>query len=354
MGLDSLSPHYPRSLKRARLEALAALGAPTVVGDVADAPLLAALLAACAPSHVAHLAAHAGVRAGQRDPAAYVATNVGGTLAVLEALRAAGPPAARPALLLASSSSVYGAGAAAGRASSEADAADRPASVYAASKRSAELLAHAYAHGHGLRVTVLRFFSVYGPWGRPDMAYSRFARAILAGQQIRVFSGPAGEQMARDMTYVGDVVAGLLAAMGPGPGPGGGGSGGGGVDGGGGGAGGAGGGGGGPGGGGGGPGGGGSYRVLNLGSGRPVAVGELVQLLARLLGREARVVVQPAPGRGEVLRTHANISAAARELGYRPGVALEEGLARFVAWFVGHYGRDLARMPPDELAFVAE
>nr|CAD1825590.1 unnamed protein product [Ananas comosus var. bracteatus] len=185
LGLDNFNPYYDPSLKRARQSLLASHGVFVVEGDLNDAPLLARLFAAAPFTHVLHLAAQAGVRYALENPASYVRSNVAGLVALLEACRAADP---QPAVVWASSSSVYGLNDKV--PFSESDPTDRPASLYAATKKAGEEITHAYNHIYGLSVTGLRFFTVYGPWGRPDMAYFFFARAILQGKPITVYARP--------------------------------------------------------------------------------------------------------------------------------------------------------------------
>ena len=232
-------------------------------------------------------------------------SNVAGFVTLLEVLKELQP---LPALVYASSSSVYGLNEKV--PFSEADATERPASLYAATKKSNELLAHTYAHIWGLSATGLRFFTVYGPWGRPDMAAYAFARAIMSAKPVRIFTAPGGAELWRDFTYVDDIVAGTLAALhsappsrrggvGSGPGP---------------------------------------LRLYNLGNTHPVNVSHFVTTLERALGKRALREYVSVPQTGDVMRTHADVSRAAEDLGYAPRVALDEGLRRFADWFLTHYG----------------
>nr|CAD1818914.1 unnamed protein product [Ananas comosus var. bracteatus] len=292
------------SLKRARAALLLSRSGVFVVdGDLNDAPLLRKLLDVAPFSHVLHLAAQAGVRRALSDPGSYVASNVAGLVSLLETLKDADPP---PALVWASSSSVYGLNSR--TPFSESDRTDRPASLYAATKKAGEEIAHAYNHIYGLSVTALRFFTVYGPWGRPDMAYFSFTRDILRGRPITLFQGPDRAPVARDFTYVDDVVGGCLAALdtaapsskkkrGPGP----------------------------------------PVRVYNLGNTRPVPVADLVTALEKLLKVKALRKVVKMPRNGDVPFTHANITLAQRDLGYRPTTDLHAGLKRFVRWYLDYY-----------------
>ncbi len=293
IGLDSLDPYYDPALKRHRLEMLEAHGDFRFVrADVADfAGLVAALGDACADIRVViHLAAQAGVRYSLENPFAYAHSNLLGHLAVLELCRHRLPRLER--LVYASSSSVYGANTEIPFA--EDQRVDRPVSLYAATKRADELMSETYARLYGLPQIGLRFFTVYGPMGRPDMAYFAFADAIVEGRPIRLFNHG---RMRRDFTWIEDVVAGVLAAAEYRPARGDG------VP----------------------------HRIFNLGNHRPVELLTFVRLLERAIGREA--VKEFAPMQpGDVVETCADITAARRELGFAPTTPLEEGLPRFVAW----------------------
>ncbi|WP_062111249.1 NAD-dependent epimerase/dehydratase family protein [Aureimonas sp. AU40] len=295
VGIDNLNASYDPALKRARLAELSPLpGFAFHALDITDATALADLVRREAPEVVIHLAAQAGVRQSIDRPFDYAGSNLLGHLAVLEACRHLRP---MPRLVYASSSSVYGTGAA--LPFRESDAADRPASLYAATKRSGELMSDSYAHLFGLPQVGLRFFTVYGPWGRPDMAAWRFADRILAGRPVPLFNGG---DLRRDFTYVDDIVAGLLSvAMEPlrlpeeRP-----------------------------------------HRIYNLGSGRPVALTDFIELLERAIGRPAIRAPEPMQP-GDVRATAADISALARDHGYRPSVSLEVGVGRFIDWFKARY-----------------
>jgi UDP-glucuronate 4-epimerase len=237
---------------------------------------------------VVHLAAQAGVRHSLIDPYAYVQSNVMGHLVVLEAARLL--PGLRH-LVYASSSSVYGANQE--LPFSETDRVDTPLSVYAATKRADELLSHAYAHLHGLPQTGLRFFTVYGPWGRPDMAYFAFTRAIAAGEPITVYDGG---RLKRDFTYIDDIVAGVIGCLDRPPA------------------------------------GGTPARVLNIGNHRSESVGTLIALLEQALGQRAILRDAPRPA-ADVAETFASVEAIAALTGFAPITSLAEGIPRFVAWF---------------------
>jgi UDP-glucuronate 4-epimerase len=317
-GLDNLNDYYEVSLKRDRLgllrEAGDAAGVPNrfafVRADLADRRAVEELFRDGTPGGggfdaVAHLAAQAGVRHSLRDPYAYVDSNLAGLVVLLEACRACPPRH----LVLASTSSVYGANTA--MPYSVHHNADHPLSLYGATKKAGELIAHAYAHLHGLPVTCLRFFTVYGPWGRPDMAYFSFTRDILAGRPITVYN--RGD-MKRDFTYIDDIVEGVcrVLEMPPAPDPGwdrar--------------------------------PDPGGSfapYRVYNIGRGEPVGLEVFIGLLERALGRKARR--RPAPMQpGDVPATWADVSDLARDTGFSPRTGLAEGINRFVDWYRSYY-----------------
>ena len=288
VGLDDLDPCYSVALKRARLARLAAR--PGFRFREAGLAAAADAVAGDGPvRRVVHLAAHAGVRRSLDEPLAYVDANVAGHLSVLELCRRL--PAFEH-LVYASSSSVYGDGAALPAA--EADAARRPASPYAATKLAAEHLSYSYSHVHGLPQTGLRFFTAYGPWGRPDMALYLFAEAILEDRPIRVFNHG---DMARDFTYADDAAAAVVAAL-DNPPPAGGGP---------------------------------PHRLYNVGSGRSEPLERMIALLEEALGREARRIRAPMQP-GDVKETRADISAIRADLGYEPATMIDDGIPRFAAW----------------------
>jgi UDP-glucuronate 4-epimerase len=293
IGLDNLNDYYDVRLKRARLQRLE--GRPGFRfrrTDLADRAAMQGLAAEHPGiNRIVHLAAQAGVRHSLEDPYAYVTSNVMGQLGILELGRRL---PRLDHLVYASSSSVYGASQALPFA--ETDRVDTPLSLYAATKRADELMGHAYAHLFGLPQTGLRFFTVYGPWGRPDMAYWMFARAILAGEPIRLFDGGT---LRRDFTYIDDIVAGVLgaldrppAAAGESP----------------------------------------PVRLLNIGNHRSESVRALIDLLEESLGRRAIIEDAPRP-RADVAETFADISAIAALTGFAPGTPLSVGIPRFCAWF---------------------
>ncbi|XP_074567994.1 UDP-glucuronate 4-epimerase 1-like [Curcuma longa] len=306
VGLDNFNAYYDPSLKKARKALLASHGVFVVEGDVNDAHLLAKLFDTVPFTHVMHLAAQAGVRYAIENPASYVHSNVAGLVTLLEASKSADP---QPAIVWASSSSVYGLNDKV--PFSESHRTDRPASLYAATKKAGEEITHVYNHIYGLSITGLRFFTVYGPWGRPDMAYFSFTRNILQGKPITVYRGRDGADLARDFTYIDDVVKGCVAALETAEAS---------------------------------TGSGGrkrrqaQYRIYNLGNTSPVTVPTLVSILERHLKVNAKKNIVEMPGNGDVPFTHANITAARAELGYKPTTNLETGLKKFVKWYLSYYG----------------
>src|SRR5688572_8044027 len=255
LGVDVLSDYYDVTLKRARLDQLAGLeDFRFLQADFADADKFAGLVAHFAPDYVVHLGAQPGVRFSMEQPSAYTRNNLVGFASVLEACRRSPPKH----LVFASSSSVYGAGAK--PPFREDDNTDQPISFYGATKKANEVMAHSYAHNHRVNVTGLRFFTVYGPWGRPDMAPTLFARAIAEGKPLKLFNH--GKNL-RDFTYIDDIVDGVLKALlyppteRPTP----------------------------------------PYRIFNLGHHRPVETLLFVQMLERLIGRPAQIdLLPPQPG----------------------------------------------------------
>jgi UDP-glucuronate 4-epimerase len=295
LGVDHVSDYASGELKRARLAELRKLaGFRFVQADFADSTAFSGLHEDFRPDYVAHLGAQTGVRYSLENPAAYVHSNLVGFANVLEAARRRPPRH----LVFASSSSVYGAGARV--PFREDDDAGQPLSFYAATKQANEAMASSYAHMHGLNLTGLRFFTVYGPWGRPDMTPVLFARAIQEGQPVRLYNHGRYQ---RDFTYIDDIVDGVLAvllhpaASAPTP-----------------------------------PG-----RIFNIGHNQPVAMLRFVRLLEALLGRPAQIELLP-PLATEMPETCADLTRIRAAVGYEPKVALEDGLRRFVGWFKDYYG----------------
>lgn len=305
LGLDNFNNYYETSLKKARKGLLEQAGVFVIDADINDKSLLDKIFNVVAFTHVIHLAAQAGVRYAMQNPNSYVDSNIAGFVNLLETCKSSDP---QPAIVWASSSSVYGVNKKV--PFSEKDRTDQPASLYAATKKAGEAIAHAYNHIYGLSITGLRFFTVYGPWGRPDMAYFFFTRDIIRGKRITVYEAPDGASVARDFTYIDDIVKGCLAALdtakkstgsgGKKKGPA-------------------------------------EFRIFNLGNTTPVPVSRLVSLLEKILKVKAETKVLPLPRNGDVQFTHANISLAQRELGYMPTTDLETGLKKFVRWYLSYY-----------------
>lgn len=295
LGVDNLNDYYDPKLKRARLARLEGQkGFAFHRLDIADKDAVAALLGADPEIEaILHLAAQAGVRYSLTAPWAYLRSNIDGQLALLEAARHL--PKLRH-LVYASSSSVYGASRKLPFALE--DPCDRPQSLYGATKRAGELMASSYAKLYGIPCTGLRYFTVYGPWGRPDMAPIIFAEAILSGGKLRLFNEG---NLARDFTYIDDIVAGSLAALDRPPS----------TD-------------------AGGPGR--PHRLFNLGNHRPEALRHFLSVLEEACGAKAEIELAPMQA-GDVLETYADISASTRELGFAPTTRIEEGLPRFVDWY---------------------
>ncbi len=302
VGFDNLNDYYDPGLKRARLEQLKPHAAFDFVrGDVADASSLNALFAKWMPHHVVHLAAQAGVRYSLQRPDAYVQSNLVGFANMLEACR----HAKVEHLVYASSSSVYGANTK--MPFSVHDNVDHPVSLYAATKKSNELMAHCYSHLFGLPTTGLRYFTVYGPWGRPDMAPWLFTSAILEGRTIDVYNEG---RMRRDFTYVDDIAEGTVRALdrvataspafdanAPDPGiskaP---------------------------------------YRVYNIGNHQPVELMTFIATLEKAVGQVASMRFLPMQP-GDVVATYADVDDLRKDVGFEPGTSLETGLQRWADWY---------------------
>jgi UDP-glucuronate 4-epimerase len=283
VGLDNFDPFYARAVKEANLAECRKRAAFRLIeGDLRDEALAGQVLADGIDA-VVHLAAKAGVRPSIAEPLLYQDVNVRGTAVLLEAARRAGVKR----FIFASSSSVYGNNEKVPFA--ETDNVDFPISPYAATKKAGELLAHTYAHLYRMGVTCLRFFTVYGPRQRPDLAIHKFTRLISRGEPIPVFGDGSAS---RDYTYIDDIIDGVLRALDCCN----------------------------------------SYRIYNLGEAQPVTLATLIATLEQALGRTARIDRLPAQP-GDVERTFADITRARQELGYSPQTALADGIARFVEWF---------------------
>ena len=294
IGVDSFNDYYDVALKERRAALLAAFPNFRMVRqDIADAEAFSALVRDSGADRVVHLAAQAGVRYSLENPFAYERSNLAGHLSVLEACRRA-PGITH--LVYASSSSVYGDRAIEGPFK-ETDPVDAPVSLYAATKRAGELLSASYTKLYGLRQSGLRFFTVYGPMGRPDMAYFGFTRKILSGQPIEVY----GEgRMARDFTHIDDIVDGVVGVLDYPPAEA-------------------------------------EARLFNVGDSRPVDLMRMIEILEQALGVKAEKIFRPMQP-GDVTATYADISRLNALTGYQPKVKLEDGLPRFVEWYRSFYG----------------
>ncbi len=296
LGVDNLSDYYDVRLKEARLARLAAHKSFSFrKADIADKDAMLAM-AANDISGIVHLAAQPGVRYSLENPFAYVTANVMGQAVMLELARALQSSGADlKHFVYASSSSVYGANKKTPFA--VGDAVDHPNSLYAATKRADELFAHTYAHLYGVRCTGLRFFTVYGPWGRPDMAPILFARAIAADQPIKVFNHG---KMWRDFTYVDDVVAGVVQALdrpAAGTPP---------------------------------------HALYNLGNHKSEKLTDFIAEIEKALGKKARMDMVPMQP-GDVPATYADIESSTRDLGFKPTTPISAGIPKFIAWFRDYY-----------------
>ncbi|HEX7218635.1 MAG TPA: NAD-dependent epimerase [Burkholderiales bacterium] len=287
IGVDNLNPYYPVQLKKDRLAQLKHPKLRFHELDIADAAALRKLFEKERPERVLHLAAQAGVRYSLENPAAYIQTNLVGFANLLECCRAHAPQN----LVYASSSSVYGSNQE--LPWSESQNVDHPVSLYAATKKSNELMAHVYSHLYGLNTTGLRFFTVYGPWGRPDMSPMIFANAIVQGKPIPVFNHG---DMQRDFTYVDDIVEGTLRVLDKPT----------------------------------------RYAVYNIGNHQPVNLLDYIAALERAFGKEAKLEMKPMQP-GDVKATYADTSALQKAVGFAPSTPLDTGLARFAEWFKGYY-----------------
>lgn len=289
IGLDNFNSYYAPELKRARDEILRRnVNYHGIEEDLGNREALRSCFETYHPDIVCHLAAQAGVRYSLRNPYVYQQTNVEGYVNLIEQARLSGIKR----LVYASSSSVYG-----GNTKmpySEDDPVNLPVSLYAATKRANELIAYTYTHLWGIQTIGLRFFTVYGPWGRPDMAYWSFLEAVMHGEPIKLFNHGKNR---RDFTFIGNIVPAVLAALtantlSP-------------------------------------------YEIINLGNNKPELVLEFVRILEELIGARATVELVP-PEPGDVEATYAEVNRAREKLGFRPATSLREGLTEFVAWYKGH------------------
>ena len=306
IGVDNLNDYYDVTLKEARLAKLTPHERFTFIkADIADRKAMESLFAAHQFDVAVNLAAQAGVRYSISNPHAYIEANINGFLNILEGCR----HSKVGNLLFASSSSVYGANTALPFA--ESQTVDHPVALYAATKKANELMAHSYASLYGLPCTGLRFFTVYGPWGRPDMALFLFTKSILAGEPINVFNNG---NMMRDFTYVDDIVEGLVRLVdqpatpdatwsGDAPNP--------------------------------------AtsyapYRLYNIGNSEPVQLMQYIRAIEAALGMQAKMNMMPMQA-GDVRATAADVSRLAADTGFKPDTKIEDGVARFVAWYRDYY-----------------
>jgi UDP-glucuronate 4-epimerase len=299
VGVDIFNDYYDPALKDLRAERLASYPAFRMVrADIAEPEAMLALVRETGSKRVVHLAAQAGVRYSIEHPFAYERSNLAGHLSILEACR----HAEVEHLVYASSSSVYGDRPLAGAGFREDDPTVSPVSLYAATKRSCELLSQSYATLYGFPQSGLRFFTVYGPMGRPDMAYFGFTEKIMRGDPIEVY----GEgRMARDFTYIDDIVDGIVGVLDNAPARGG-------------------------------------HEVFNIGDSKPVGLMDMISILEKALGREAVKIMRPMQ-LGDVTATYADVSKLQALTGYDPKVELGEGIPRFVEWWLGWNGRNVPR-----------
>jgi UDP-glucuronate 4-epimerase len=306
-GIDNMNEYYDVSLKESRLDILSAQkGFDFTKMDIADANAVDRLFNDSKFTHVIHLAAQAGVRYSIENPGAYTSANLVGFMNILEACRRIKPEH----FIFASSSSVYGLNVI--MPYSVHHNVDHPISLYAATKKSNELLVHCYAHLYGIPSTGLRFFTVYGPWGRPDMAYFKFADAIMKGETIDVYNN--GE-MERDFSYIDDIVSGIIGLMdhppaanpdwdrttsdpGSSSAP---------------------------------------YRIYNIGNNGPEKLTNFIEVLEKHLGKRADIRFMPIQP-GDVRATYADIEDLSRDTGFHPETTIDEGLGKFVKWFKDYYG----------------
>jgi UDP-glucuronate 4-epimerase len=288
VGLDHFNNYYDPELKKARAALLKKGGIDVLSLDICEKDAIKLLFLKHGITHVVHLAAQAGVRHSLTNPDDYVASNLQGFVSILEALRYF--PSIK--LVYASSSSVYGLN----KKSpfSVEDATDHPTNLYGATKKANELIAHAYHHLYGLSVTALRYFTAYGPWGRPDMAYYHFTKQIVKGLPIQVFNQG---KMKRDFTYIDDIVKGTIAAMDLGA----------------------------------------PYEIFNLGNNRPIPLLYLIELIEKGLQKEAIKEFLPMQA-GEVTETFADIEKSQKMLNFAPSVPIEEGIVHFLDWFKQYHG----------------
>jgi UDP-glucuronate 4-epimerase len=289
IGCDHFNNYYDPSLKRARASLLEQQGIETIDVDICHMPTITALIEKHEITHLLHLAAQAGVRYSLQHPESYIHSNLNGFIQILETLK----QFSHIKLIYASSSSVYGLNAKI--PFSETDRTDQPTNLYGATKKSNEITAHAYHHLFGIASTGLRFFTVYGPWGRPDMAYFSFTKSILEGTPLSIYGKG---MLQRDFTYIDDIVRGILAAIDLGA----------------------------------------PCEIFNLGNHKPEKILDMVGILEELLGKKALIAFEPMPP-GDMPVTYADISKSQQQLGFQPTVDLREGLKRFTDWYQRYFSK---------------
>nr|XP_043626733.1 UDP-glucuronate 4-epimerase 1-like [Erigeron canadensis] len=309
VGVDNFNDYYGPSLKRTRQDLLEFHGVFIVDGDINDRRLLAALFDTTSFTHVIHLAAQVGLQYAVDNPYAYVHSNIASFVTLLEQCKSADP---QPAVVWASSGAVYGVHNKV--PFSETDQVDEPATIYGSTKRVGEEITRTYNRLYGLSITGLRFFTVYGPWGRPDMAYFSFIRNIIEGKPITIYRASNQVKLARDFVYIDDIVKGFIASLdtsgnstgssgaknGSAP-----------------------------------------YRIFNLGNTSPTTVPDLLTILENILKMKATKEVVDMCGNGEDIFARVNISLAERELGYKPITDLKTGLRKFAKWYLWYYGQTI-------------
>lgn len=287
IGLDNFNSYYNTELKEARNRLLEGTGGYKLYrGNLEDLNLIQKIFRENKIDRVVHLAAQAGVRYSLENPHAYIQSNIVGFTNLIEEVKNAGIKI----FVYASSSSVYGNNKKV--PFSVKDPVDQPISLYAATKRADELVAYTYHHLYGINATGLRFFTVYGPWGRPDMAYFSFAKKISSGQSIDVYNHG---KMKRDFTYIDDIVEGIIRAIDRSSG----------------------------------------YKIYNLGNNKPIELSYFISILENALGKKAKINYRPVQP-GDVLETFADISLSTKELGFRPKTSIEDGIKKFVEWYRGY------------------
>lgn len=286
VGFDNFNNYYQPDLKRERAKRLKDIGVETIEGDLCETEKLKQIFASHNFTHVVHLAAQAGVRYSLTNPQAYVSSNIQGFVSLLEVCKDKPCP-----FIFASSSSVYG--------SNEKipfsikDSTDSPVNLYGATKKANELIARSYHHLYKIPMTGLRFFTVYGPWGRPDMAYYSFTKSIIEGTPVRLFNKG---NMKRDFTYIDDIIKGTVAAIDLGA----------------------------------------DWEIFNLGNNRPEELTTFISILENAIGKKAEIIHEPMQ-LGDMESTYADISESQSKLNFNPTVALHVGLPKFVNWYLSYH-----------------